>query len=86
MPDGCHVYPKKSSQALNPLTNHNIYIKADKSKAEMKEFQRLGKGKKKVLVQYPTLPDTDARVVLIKGSLKFDRVEVDKCTPVQSHF
>ena len=55
MPDHCHVI-LKHSQALNTLTNYNIYIKADKSKAEMREFQRLGKRKKERLVQYQPHP------------------------------
>ena len=64
----------------------NIYIKPDKTKAEVAEFQRLGKKKVELLTKYPTVNDDNPRVILVKGSLKVDEVEVDKYQPVQSLF
>ena len=64
----------------------NIYCKPDKSKSEQVEFQRLGKKKSDLLVQYPTPENGNPRVILEKGSLKVDGVEVDKFAPVQSLF
>ena len=54
-----------------------MYIKPDKSKEEVKEFQRLGKQKMDFLNDYPTV---DEGVTLQKGSLKVDGDEVDKYT------
>ena len=64
----------------------NIYCKPDKSKGEQTEFQRLGKKKTELLLKYPTPEDGNPRVVLEKGSLKVDNVEVDKFTPARSLF
>ena len=52
----------------------------------MKEFHRLGKRRSELLEQYPTEPDSEPRVLLNKGSLTLDRVEVDSYKPVQSPF
>ena len=64
----------------------NVYIKPDKTKAEVAEFQRLGKKKDELLTKYPTVDDSAPRVILAKGLLKVDGVEVDKYQPVQSLF
>ena len=74
---------------LNELKENagkNIYIKPDKTKAEVAEFQRLGKKKEELLTKYPTVDEENPRVVLAKGSLRVDDVEVDKYQPVQSLF
>ena len=74
---------------LNELKQNNgknIYIKPDKTKGEVTEFQRLGKEKTKLLEKYPPGEDGNTRVVLQKGSLKVDGVEVDKYNPVQTLF
>ena len=72
--------PLKDSQDLN------IYCKPDKSKSEQNEFQRLGKKKAELLLQYPTPEGQDPRVTLQKGSLQVDSVEVDKYEPTQTLF
>ena len=55
-----------------------IYIKQDKTKAERDEFQRLGKKKADLLKLYPTLENENSRVVLKKGILTVDDVQVDR--------
>ena len=78
-----------NTKKLNDLKDshrENVYIKPDKTKAEVAEFQRLGKKKEELLKKYPTVDDENPRVVLAKGSLKVDEVEVDKYQPVQSLF
>ena len=75
-----------NSKKLSDTSNRKIYIKPDKSKSENNEFQRLGKRKAELLEQYPTQNDAESRVVLIKGVLKLDGVEVDRYKPVQSLF
>ena len=73
---------------LKELKNEglNIYIKPDKSKGEVAEFQRLGKRKDELLKDYPSVDEENPRVTLQKGSLKVDGVEVDKYEPVQTLF
>ena len=71
---------------LKDSHRQNVYIKPDKTKAEVAEFQRLGKKKDELLTKYPTVDDDNPRVVLTKGSLKVDGVELDKYQPVQSLF
>ena len=71
---------------LKQSSGKNIYIKPDKTKSEVAEFQRLGKEKEKLLAKYPAGADGNPRVELKKGSLKVDGVEVDKYTPVQTLF
>ena len=61
----------------------NVYVKPDKSKGEVNEFQRLGKKKSELLQTYPTVDENNPRVTIKKGSLK---VEVDKYEPVQTRF
>ena len=76
----------KNSKTLSQKSNRKIYVKPDKSKAENKEFQRLGKRKDELLAQYPTEDEDNPRVTLIKGVLKLDGADVDKYEPVQSLF
>ena len=64
----------------------NCYFKPDKTKSEQAEFQRLGKKKGELLLQYPTGDGDTPRVTLKQGSLKVDGVEVDKYEPVQTLF
>ena len=66
--------------------NLNIYVKADKTKSEVTEFQRLGKRKQELLNQYPAEDENNPRVVLKSGVLKLDDVEVDKFKPPQTLF
>ena len=56
----------KNSHKLNNLKAEGqvIYIKPDKSKSEVTEFQRLGKKKQELLKQYPTVDENNPRVVL----------------------
>ena len=79
-----------NSRKLNDLKNEhegiNCYVKPDKTKSEQAEFQRLGKKKAELLIQYPTIEGSDPRVILRQGSLKVDGVEVDKYEPVQTLF
>ena len=74
------------SRKLKSYETHNIYMKPDKSKSEQKEFTRLGKRKKELLEQNPTVGGQEPRVKLEKGVLKLDNVEVDRYSPVQSLF
>lgn len=78
----------KASKLKGLSENHqmNIYFKPDKTKGEQLEFQRLGKKKSELLLQYPTPENGNPRVVLERGSLKVDGVEVDKFAPAQSLF
>ena len=69
--------------SLNPLT---IYIKPDKSKAEVAEFQRMGKRKTELLKQYPTQGNEEPRIKLERGKLTVDGIVVDTYKPVQSLF
>ena len=78
----------KTSKLNDLKTNSgkNIYIKPDKTKGEVAEFQRIGKEKAKLLEKYPTVDVENPRVILKNGSLKVDGVEVDKYQPVQTLF
>ena len=71
---------------LNELQGQTIYIKPDKTKAEVTEFQRIGKKKQELLEQYPVGNGVPPRVVLEKGVLKLDGVKVDEFKAVQSLF
>ena len=64
----------------------NVYCKPDKSKSEQTEFQRLGKKKGELILEYPTPEGGNPRVTLQKGSLQVDGVEVDKFEPPQTLF
>ena len=74
------------SKNLNDLPNYTIYVKPDKTKAEQAEFQRIGKRKSALLAEYPKVDENTERVVLQKGVLQVDGVEVDRYKPVQSIF
>ena len=63
-----------------------VYVKADKTKAEMEEFKRLGKRKYDLQQQYPTDKGEISRVTLSKGVLSLDGNEVDRYKPIQSIF
>ena len=71
---------------LNNLEGVTIYLKPDKTKAEVAEFQRLGKRKQELLQQYAVEEGTPPRVVLDKGVLKLDGVKVDEYKSEQSLF
>ena len=70
---------------LNDL-EETIYFKPDKTKAEVTEFQRIGKRKQELLQKYPAEGGAPPRVVLEKGILKVDGTKVDEFEPVQSLF
>ena len=70
---------------LNKLPQ-TIYIKPDKSKSEVTEYQRMGKRKKELEEQYPVPEGARPRVVLDKGVLTLDGTTVDEFKPVQSLF
>ena len=76
----------KASKKLKDLPNQTIYIKPDKTKAEVTEYQRLGKRKAELLLQYPVAEGEEQRVVLEKGILKVDGVQVDEFKSSQSLF
>ena len=66
----------ESKQTLNMKTG----VSSDKSATA--QTQRL----QELLEQYPVIEEESSRVVLEKGVLKVDGVEVDKYEPVQSLF
>ena len=76
----------KASKKLKELPNQTIYIKPDKTKAEVEEYQRLGKRKAELILQYPVEDGNEPRVVLEKGILKVDGVQVDEFKSSQSLF
>ena len=82
--DATLILTEKSK--LNDLDGHTIYIKPDKTKAEVTEFQRMGKRKQELLQQYPVDEGLPSRVVLDKGVLKLDGVVVDEFKAVQTLF
>ena len=73
-------------EKLKDLNDHTIYMKPDKTKAEVAEFRRIGERKKELIEQYPVPQGEPARVVLAKGVLSLDDVKVDEYKPVQSLF
>ena len=75
-----------NSENLKKVVNHKIFIKPDKSKSENAEFKRVGDKKKELLEEYPTIEGQRPRVVLKKGVLTLDGVEVTRYTPVQTLF
>ena len=68
------------------MANQTIFIKPDKSKSENAEFKRVGDKKKELLKKYPNVEGQPARVVLKKGVLTLDGVEVTRYTPIQTLF
>ena len=76
----------ENANELSTLSNWKVYIKPDKSKAENAEYQRLGKRKVELLAQYSAEGDGQPRVVLAKGILTVDGVEIDRYKPIQSLF
>ena len=75
----------KSSELSN-LQNSSIYLKPDKTKGEIAEYQRLGKVKADVLKTYPTIQNEQPRVKLEKGILSLDGMEVDRYKSIQTLF
>ena len=75
-----------NSGNLKNLANQTIFIKPDKSKSENAEFKRVGDKKKELLKKYPNVEGQPARVVLKKGVLTLDGVEVTRYTPIQTLF
>ena len=63
-----------------------IFIKADKTSAEMEEYKRIGKRKDEMLTLYPTTEGQLPRVILKKGILKVDGAEVDRYKSPQTLF
>ena len=76
----------KDAKKLKNLENCKIYIKPDKTKAEIAEYQRLGKRKQELQLSYPKEEGGVDRVVLQKGSLLVDGVAVDQFNSVQTLF
>ena len=58
----------------------------DKTKKENEEFKRVGDKKRQLLEQYPTEDEANPRVVLQKGVLTLDGVEVTRYQPIQTLF
>ena len=77
---------KKSKKLKDLGDGINIYIKNDKTKAEREEFQRLGKRKDDIAKQYPKADEQPDRVILERGVLKLDGVEVDRYKSPQTLF
>ena len=75
-----------NSKKLKDLENQTIYVKPDKTKSEVAEYQRLGKRKTELEAQYPIEAGGARRVVLEKGVLKVDNVPVDEFKSSQSLF
>jgi hypothetical protein len=84
----------KEGKKLKDLVDNKIYVKPDKTKKEIEEYQRLGKRKDELKEQYPVAEvDEDdeeqerrERVVLEKGVLTVDGTEVDRFKSVQTLF
>ena len=76
----------KASKKLKDLPDQTIYIKPDKTKSEIAEYQRLGKHKKELEETYPVHENGNKRVILEKGVLKVDGVQVDEFKSIQSLF
>ena len=77
---------KNSKELSNQFRDANIYIKPDKTKAELNEFRRIGKRKNELMITYPTTDVNNPRVVLKKGILYVDGIEVDRYESQQSLF
>ena len=76
----------KESQKLKDLVNLNIYIKPDKTKAEVTEFQRLGERKQELLNMYPVVEENILSRVVLKNGILTVKVEVDKFKLPQTLF
>ena len=68
---------ENSKKLKNAFGDVNIYVKPDKTKAERDEFTRLGKRKKELMERHVTAEGDDERVILKKGRLIVDGVEMD---------
>ena len=77
---------RDNSFKLKKVVDQTIFIKPDKTKSENAEFKRVGDKKKELLEQYPTVDDQHPRVVLKKGVLTLDGVEVTRYIPIPSLF
>ena len=75
-----------NSGKLKSLINQKVFIKPDKSKSENAEFKRVGDKKKELLEKYPNVEGEHPRVILKKGVLTLDGVEVTRYTPIQTLF
>lgn len=75
-----------NSGKLKKLINQKVFIKPDKSKSENAEFKRVGDKKKELLEQYPSVEGDPPRVVLKKGVLTLDGLEITRYTPIQTLF
>ena len=75
-----------NSFKLKKIIDQTIFIKPDKTKSENAEFKRVGDKKRELLEKYPTVDDQQPRVVLKKGVLTLDGVEVTRYLPIQSLF
>ena len=62
-----------------------IYPKPDETKDE-EEYSRLGREKAKLLKQYPTEEGEPPKIVLKKGKLLLNGVQVDQYRSVQTLF
>ena len=72
-----------AEEMLKDIRGENIYVKPDKTKGEQEEFQRIGKRKDALLAEYD---NDNERVILDKGVLFVDGVEVDRYKSVQTLF
>ena len=75
----------KESKKLKDL-DLSIYIKADRTKSERAESDRLYKKMRKAQVDYPTNDGDSPRVVLAKGVLSLDGNEIDRYKSPQALF
>ena len=74
------------SPALKRYTKHKLYINPDRSKSEQKEYSCIGKRKKELTAANSQNVAEQARVLLKKGILTLDGIEVDRYNPIQSLF
>ena len=75
----------KEAHNLKTL-NKKIFFKPDKSVKEREEFQRLLKKKEECIISHPTADGQQDRVILEKGVLKVDGVEIDRYKSPQTIF
>ena len=75
-----------NSSKLKDLVDVKIYVKPDKTKKENDEFKRIGDKKRELLEKYPTAQGAQPRVILQKGVLTLDGVEVTRYQPIQTLF
>ena len=75
-----------NSKILKDYTDLIVYVKPDKTKADVQEYQRLGKRKEELIKANPTTNGGELRVKLQKGILSLDGIKIDSYQSPQSIF